>query len=380
MNWEESRFLAIGQAQKAPTVLLVDDDANFVTSLKDALADEPYRLITASNGREALDLIEGMNIDLLVTDLRMPEVDGLSIVIELFNSNRFTPCIVMSAYSTPELEERMERLGVLDIIGKPIDIWALQLKIIHALGRARDGGVVRGLALPSFLQLLAIERKTCTVKVSDPSNSGLLFIRDGELLEASTRAKKGLEAAYEIFSWDGVEISIRNECRYRKRAITDKLETLLLDAFRVRDEMKAGRGETPRPEPAASTLEGAAPSPAITLQRFAAELDSIDGYAGSALIDGAGRVIANHSVRVGLDTKVLAEELHGWITAAHQSCVRAGLRGCRSISVGSGPEVVLIECGGDSASDHLHAIVVLDNPSSQALAHWILEKLLPRLG
>jgi CheY-like chemotaxis protein len=379
MTWQDASLVAIGRQQTSPTVLLVDDDESFVTSIKDALGDEPYRLITASNGREALDLLEGMTIDLLVTDLHMPELDGISLAVELFNRNRFIPCIVMSAYATPELEERMERLGVLDMVGKPIDVWALQLKIIQALGRARDGGVVRGLALPSFLQLLAIERKTSTVKVSGPAGSGMLFIRDGELLEATTRNRKGAEAAYEILSWDGVEINLRNECRYRKRVIADKLETLLLDAYRMRDELNAGRPSAP---PTPSPLPDREPersTGAVGLERMMAELQTIEGYLGSAILASSGELLASHTVKPEVDAKAFARVIQPFLVGAHEVCALTGLEPCRSVTIASPSGVLLSECGPDGSNGHLHAVILLESAANIALARWAAEKLLPRL-
>jgi CheY-like chemotaxis protein len=379
MSWEEASLVAISRQQKAPTVLLVDDDENFVTSIKDALGDEPYRLITANNGKEALDLLEGMPVDLLVTDLRMPELDGISLVVELFNRNRFIPCIVMSAYATTDLEERMERLGVLDIIGKPIDVWALQLKIIHALGRARDGGVVRGLALPSFLQLLAIERKTCTVKISGTAGSGLLFIREGELLDATTRDRKGTEAAYEILSWDGVEITLRNECRYHKRAITDKLETLLLDAYRMRDELNAGRvSASPTPSPVAESDPERGVGP-VSIERMMAELLTVEGYLGSAILDWSGRLLASHSTKREVDARAFAHVVQPFLVGAHEVCALTGLDPCRSVTIISPSGVLLTECGPDRQQGHLHAVILLENATNIALARWAIEKLLQRL-
>jgi len=65
---------------------------------------------------------------------------------------------------------------------------------------------------------------------------GVLFFRNGELLDAKCENSQGESAAYEIFSWDETEISIQNSCGLKKKKINRDLQAILLEAMRLKDE------------------------------------------------------------------------------------------------------------------------------------------------
>ncbi|BAK98833.1 putative two-component response regulator [Oscillibacter valericigenes Sjm18-20] len=87
---------------------------------------------TASNGAEALSLIEREKPDLAFLDIQMPTLDGFEIIGKLKDSN--TKVIVVTVYNTFSYAQRALRLGVCDIIAKPIDMEQLRQAIIRAVG------------------------------------------------------------------------------------------------------------------------------------------------------------------------------------------------------------------------------------------------------
>ena len=62
------------------TILLVDDDANILSSISRELAEEPYELLTATSGQEALEIMAVSDISVLIADFRMPEMDGMELL------------------------------------------------------------------------------------------------------------------------------------------------------------------------------------------------------------------------------------------------------------------------------------------------------------
>lgn len=78
------------------TVLLVEDNEPLRILLKSALDEAGYRVLTANNGHQALQLAEGSPIDVVVTDILMPEIDGLELIVELKARNTSCRIIAMT--------------------------------------------------------------------------------------------------------------------------------------------------------------------------------------------------------------------------------------------------------------------------------------------
>jgi hypothetical protein len=89
-----------------------------------------------------------------------------------------------------------------------------------------------------FLQLIEMEQKTCTIRLLDKlsDRQGVLFFREGELLDARVDGLQGEAAAYEIFCWDEVTLTIQNVCPQKEKKIHSELQGILLEAMRLKDE------------------------------------------------------------------------------------------------------------------------------------------------
>lgn len=356
-----------------PRILIVDDDTSFLRSLVDALSGEDYDVSTATDGVEAVEILRQQSVDLVVTDLKMPRMGGIELIGQIVNMPGFIPCIVMSAYGTPELEQNVDRRGALAFIDKPIDVGSLRRLIREILERRPEGGFLKGLTLPSFLQLLAIERKTCTVKVSRNGDTGIVFFRKGVLLDAFVGDEYGLEAAYELLSWDSTEIAIQDGCRVRRRAIEIGLEGLLLEAMRRRDE--GARGATG----SAATDFEKGKEEAMNLESYLNDFKDIKGYLASGIMDFTGDLLANHSASGAIDLNATGAVFNDILRSAHEASQKIGLEACKGLMITTPKGVVVMECSGTDATAHLHFIVVLERGGNQALARVTLDKIIPQV-
>ncbi len=223
-------------------VLVVDDDHGFLLSLQDMCRErvDIFEVVTAGNGKEALAVLANQPVDLVVTDLKMPEMDGFELVSRISRLKNSVPVIVMTAFGTPEMEDRLMDLGAFQYIEKPVDFELLLQKIKDGLAAGAKGHV-SGVSLSSFLQLLELDRKTCTIMARAGARVGLLFFKNGSLINAYADPLTGLDAAFEIISWDQAEIEIHNFCRNRKQTIDAPLGFILIEGARMSDE----RGENP---------------------------------------------------------------------------------------------------------------------------------------
>ena len=238
-------------------VLIVDDDQEMLLSLEEGLSkyDETFSIITAEDGLGAVDQLKDSTISLVVTDLKMPKMDGFSLLSHIMEHYPEIPVIIITGYSTSEMERLAREGGAIGYIAKPFMIDDLAKRIITTLRKEADGGTLHSVSSGIFLQLMEMEEKTCTVRlIEKPSGKqGILFFLDGQLLDARCDSLRGEAAAYEIFSWDDVSLSLQNSCPQRERRIHRDLQAILLDAMRLKDELKRmGKEPTPRKKPSPS--------------------------------------------------------------------------------------------------------------------------------
>ncbi len=218
-------------------VLIVDDDKSFLHSLIDGFKayEDKFSITTAGDGLEAIAALKEQNINLVLTDLKMPRMDGFELVAYLSSNYSDIPVIVMTAFGTPEMEDNLRDMGTFQYIEKPIDFGTLVEKIIKGLN-GPSKGYITGVSLSSFLQLLELDKKSCTLTVHAGSKEGIMYFRDGEILDASAPNVQGSEAAYAIVSWKNVEIEIENRCSVTEKRIQETLGFILLEGCRRKDE------------------------------------------------------------------------------------------------------------------------------------------------
>lgn len=118
-------------------ILVVDDDKNTRLFLKTVLENAKYNVTTASNGKEALSVLDRTHIDLVVLDIMMPEMDGYRFTEILRESNNSLPVLMVSAKQQPEDKKRGFLVGTDDYMTKPIDEEEMLLRIKALLRRAQ---------------------------------------------------------------------------------------------------------------------------------------------------------------------------------------------------------------------------------------------------
>jgi CheY-like chemotaxis protein len=235
------------------TVLVVDDEPSVLFALSEGLSDRRggVRVVTAANGIEAVAVLEAEPVDLVLTDLRMPDMDGFELLAFLRRNHPSVPVILMTALGSAETSARLATAGSFECLAKPFHLPDLKRKIAEMLAQ-RVKGRVENISLASFLQLLEMERKTCTLSVRshDPEaiHEGKLFFRAGRLVGAATGGLEGREAALEIVTWDHADIEIADGCPPIDPEIEVALSFLLMEGMRLKDERERGKESDPTGE------------------------------------------------------------------------------------------------------------------------------------
>jgi DNA-binding response OmpR family regulator len=148
----------------ANTILIVDDDPDIHHLLAAALRDEDYLIEDRYDGREALSFLEAQCCDLVITDVRMPGLDGLELLRRIRKIQPGTKVLVMTAESTPATVIRSLRDQALGYVSKPFSLDAIAETVALALHAPAPQGDIEVLsAVPEWIAL----QLRCKLEVAD---------------------------------------------------------------------------------------------------------------------------------------------------------------------------------------------------------------------
>jgi len=123
------------------TILVVDDEPDICTSVKDILEDEGYTVIVAESGNRARQIVRQRQPDMILLDIWMPDVDGITLLKEFFSDMGLqVPVVMMSGHGTVETAVEATRLGARDYIEKPLSLAKLLHTVESALAAAPPSG------------------------------------------------------------------------------------------------------------------------------------------------------------------------------------------------------------------------------------------------
>jgi DNA-binding response OmpR family regulator len=194
-------------------VLIADGDAQLLMILADSLEKykADFKVVTVSNGLEAIMALQKETFAAVVTEIRMPKVNGLVLMGYIAKNYRDVPCIVMSDVYSDALKNRLDRLSI-QYIKKPFKIQDLADIILSVLDRRETfGGKVKGIPTLGFLSLIENERLSCVCEVSSTkAGKGFLIFRNGILYNAKKGNLVGEEAAMKLLRMNDAAIKYTN--------------------------------------------------------------------------------------------------------------------------------------------------------------------------
>jgi len=121
-------------------ILLVEDEPNVAKGLKLVLDDEGYQVDWAANGNDALTKFRGNGFKLVVTDLRLPDINGMEVIREIKNERPDTEVVVITGYPSEETAVASAKMGVRDYLKKPFTDDEFKAAVQGALTLRRDTG------------------------------------------------------------------------------------------------------------------------------------------------------------------------------------------------------------------------------------------------
>jgi CheY-like chemotaxis protein len=252
-------------------ILFVDNNAILCNAVTKSLTQyrESFAVVTACDGFEAVQQLKKIPVSLVILELIMPRMDGMSLVNHLHQHYPDIPAIIISAMDEMQLQEISKAINVIGYLKKPFKADKLVAAINSVLQHEAAGGIMHDISPPVFLQLMEMEAKSCTIRIVNKATQlgGILYFQEGELLDARVGELHGIEAAYEVFSWNSATIFMRNECEPRENTINSDLTPIIMKAVGMKDESERPESED-SPDPPPKVSVGQEKTGALTTARI----------------------------------------------------------------------------------------------------------------
>jgi len=220
-------------------VLIVDDEETLTWSMAKSLSKDKdkYEVIIANNGREAVNQLEKNRIDLVITDIRMPDINGLDLLVKIKKDHPETKVIIMTAYGSADVQKEANQRGSLYYVEKPFEISDIRKIIIDMIGKRKGfQGKVFGLQLTDIIQMNCLSRLTTALIITRDGEKGIIYLNEGEVIHAECGEKKGADAFYKILSWQEGEFVSNIGFVPPAQTIYQNWEHLLVEAMRRNDD------------------------------------------------------------------------------------------------------------------------------------------------
>ena len=216
-------------------MLIVDDEEDILWGLSGELSRQGLEVMTASKGTEALDLLKKGKVDFLITDIRMPDISGVELLLKARELHPELKVIVMTAYGSEDIKNEVMRKGAISYLEKPFDFEQL-LNLLKE--KEKEKGTLAEWELTEVLQLLSMEGKTATIKVETSEGEGRIVMVEGEVYDSQLGKLRGEEAFIKILGHVSAPFQVSWEVEKPEKTIEKPLYALLLEAIAGQEELQ----------------------------------------------------------------------------------------------------------------------------------------------
>ena len=207
------RKWTVPHSGEKPVILVVDDDFDFRKGLCKSLTSAGFVVVECQDGAEAIGLFRGMDVDYLVTDLRMPKVDGIDLLEWVRRNRPHVRAVVVTAHGGESSRRFVLQQGALRFVEKPVDT-----EILVDLFRVANQmhgfvGSLQEADLVDYLETVCRAKRSLRLEVVLARGcTCALFVRKGSLVHAKCEEREGIEAletileatygTYAVYPWE----------------------------------------------------------------------------------------------------------------------------------------------------------------------------------
>jgi DNA-binding response OmpR family regulator len=231
-------------------LLLVDSDAKSLRVMEVSLKKAGFSVTTAVNGKDALEKVQISPPDLVLSDTKMPELDGFELCRALKSDERFRPVpfVFLTNQKSVEFKVKGLELGGDDYLTKPIYIKEIVTRVRMILQKAEKerlekretksgfAGSLADMGVVDLVQTFEIGRKTGTITISEGDRVGIAWFRDGRVVDAELGRLKGENAFYRMLNTFEGKFEVKFGPVERPDRIEISTQGLLMEGMRRLDE------------------------------------------------------------------------------------------------------------------------------------------------
>jgi DNA-binding response OmpR family regulator len=234
-------------------LLLVDADPRSLRVLEVNLRKAGYTVTTATDGLEALAKLELGVPDLVITDTRLPKLDGYALVRRMKERSEWAPIPVVFLTSQKSVEDKIRglELGVEDYLTKPIFLRELLARVrlmlarrerdafasrVPTSGRTRFSGSIQDMAIVDLMQTFEVSRKTGVVHLTSGIQEANIFFREGKIVDAELGRLRGEEAIYRALVWNEADFIVEFGSVRNDDIVETSTQGILMEGMRRVDE------------------------------------------------------------------------------------------------------------------------------------------------
>jgi CheY-like chemotaxis protein len=227
------------------TALIVDADPEESTVLELRMIESGFEVKTARTADQAVKLLSAGDIDLVVSELDLPQHDGLTLLAEARKHpwGKEVPWVIHTRKQGRAEAQRAFELGVADFVGKGASTEVLVAKLKAMLHQRAQAGSARGvngnlreMGLPELVQVLSQGRKGGKLKIRSGNEIGEIHFAEGDVVNALYGKLRGEEAFYAMLKLQDGEFGLDPSFKPGSRVIMENAESLLLEGMRRLDE------------------------------------------------------------------------------------------------------------------------------------------------
>ncbi len=225
-------------------VLLVDDDPDLLEVYRETIAALPSQpeIETATSGARALAMLDKDNYRLIVSDLKMPKMDGLQLLSVVRRKYPELRTVVLTSVVDEQFRSRVYALGV-DLYwhkpGSEQEMTQFLECMESLLGRECEAGFrgVQSKSLVDLVQLECISQSSALLRITNGPLTGRIWINTGEVVDAETEELRGEDAFRKILHWKAGNFEFLPAEPHRPRTIFKSYNALLLETAQAIDEI-----------------------------------------------------------------------------------------------------------------------------------------------
>lgn len=226
------------------TILLVDDESlllNFLAKhLSKYLNPKGVKVLTATNAKDAVNILSGEPVDVVATDYQMPGYTGLDLLYRIRSQWPGAEILIMTGYCDDEVRELAGKNGCRHIFEKPFDLSKFKEAIVDILAKKEENqgfaGIVKSVNLTDLIQMFCLDGASKFIRVRNEKEEGCILIDSGDIVHASCGDIKGVDAFYRILSWRTGSFETADPPLDPELNIFQSWQFLLLDGARQTDE------------------------------------------------------------------------------------------------------------------------------------------------